>query len=89
MAQVDPERLCVLRSTERELVPNRGAQLGNFGTVNASQNESWVITSEHMQGDAKKPMDLERTENRGANGRVYLARIRWDKPNGLATVKSN
>jgi hypothetical protein len=89
MAQVDPERLCVLRSTERELVPNRGAQLGNFGTVNASQDESWVITSEHMQGDAKKPMDLERTENRGANARVYLARIRWDKPNGLATVKSN
>lgn len=86
MAQVDPDRLCVLRSTERALVPNRGAQLGNFGTANASQDESWVITSEHMQGDAKKPMDLERTEKRGANARVYLARIRWDKPNRLVTA---
>ncbi len=81
LAQVDPERLCVLRATERELVPNHGAQLGNFGTVNASPEESWVITSEHMQGDAKRPMDLERTEKRGANARVYLARVRWDRPN--------
>jgi hypothetical protein len=87
IAQVDPERLCVLRGTERELVPNHGAQLGNFGTVNASKDESWVITSEHMQGDAKRPMDLELTEKRGANARVYLARLRWDKPNRLVTAK--
>ena len=74
-ARVDPDRPCVLRATERELVPNRGAQLGNFGTVNASRQESWVITSEGMQGDAKKPMDLELTARRGANARVYLARL--------------
>jgi hypothetical protein len=85
IAQVDPDRLYVLRSTERELVPNHGAQLGNFGTVNASKHESWVITSEHMQGDAKKPLDLLLTEKRGANARVYLARIRWDAPNRLVT----
>ena len=36
MAQVDPERLCVLRKTERELVPNRGARLGNFGVTDVS-----------------------------------------------------
>ncbi|NLO06491.1 MAG: exo-alpha-sialidase, partial [candidate division WS1 bacterium] len=31
MAQVDPERLCVIRETERIIVPDYGAQLGNFG----------------------------------------------------------
>jgi len=85
IAQVDPVRLCVLRDTERELVPNHGAQLGNFGAVGASKGESWVVTSEHMQGDAKQPLDLERTEKRGANARVYLARIQWDRPNRLVT----
>lgn len=35
MAQVDPERLCVIRETERVLVPERGARLGNFGVTPA------------------------------------------------------
>ena len=73
----------MLRATERELVPNHGAQLGNFGTASASKRESWVITSECMHGDAKRPMEIELTERRGANARVYLARIQWDKPNRL------
>lgn len=34
MAQVDPDRLCVIRETERIVVPEWGARLGNFGTVN-------------------------------------------------------
>lgn len=83
MAQVDPDRLCVLRDTERILVPDRGAQLGNFGTVNVSPGESWVVTSECMQGDAKNPLDLALTESRGANNRVIIARIHWVQPNGL------
>jgi hypothetical protein len=81
MAQVDPDRLCVLRATERAVVPKLGAQLGNFGTVNVSPEESWVVTSECMQGDAKAPLDLEITEKRGANNRIYIARLRWVKPN--------
>ncbi|MCC7518896.1 MAG: hypothetical protein IT578_06900 [Verrucomicrobiae bacterium] len=84
LAQVDPDRLCVLRETERVLIPNRGAQLGNFGTVNVSPSESWVMAAEGMQGDAKNCMDLTLTEARGANNRVYLARIQWKQPNRLA-----
>ena len=80
IARADPDRPCVLRVTERELVPNPDAQLGNFGAANASPEESWVVTSEHMQGDAKKPMDLERTENRGANARVYCVLRGSGKP---------
>lgn len=73
MGQVDPERLVVLRATERELVPNKGAQLGNFAVADVSERETWVTTSEGMRpGDPTKF---------GANGRVYAARILWDRPN--------
>jgi hypothetical protein len=83
IAQVDPERLCVLRETERILVPDRGAQLGNFGALNASPEESWVVTSEGMHGDANDPMNLDLSEARGADNRVWLARIIWNQPNRL------
>ncbi|MGH7130117.1 MAG: sialidase family protein, partial [Planctomycetaceae bacterium] len=49
MAQVDPERLCVLRETEQVLVPERGARLGNFGVTRVSDDETWVTVAEWMQ----------------------------------------
>ncbi len=73
MAQVDPERLVVLRATERVLVPNKGAQLGNFAIVDVNERESWVTTSEGMSPG--NPAQY------GSNGRVYAARIIWEKPN--------
>ncbi len=86
IAEVDPERLCVIRDTERILVPDKGAQLGNFGALNASPGESWVVTSEGMHGDATEPMNLDLSEGRGANNRVWLARIVWNEPNRLVSV---
>jgi hypothetical protein len=83
MAQVDPERLCVLRETERVLIPNKGAQSGNFGAVTVSTGESWVTDAECMQGDAQDPYNIELTRQRGADNRVYLCRIIWDRPNLL------
>ncbi|OPZ27856.1 MAG: hypothetical protein BWZ02_01497 [Lentisphaerae bacterium ADurb.BinA184] len=77
MAEVDTERLCVRRDTEQILVPERGAQLGNFGVVNVDAGEAWVVTSEGMQGDARNPMDVTLAERRGADNRVYLCRLRW------------
>lgn len=75
MAQVDPERLCVIRETEQILVPERGARLGNFGVTNISPNETWVTVSEWMQ-----PSGVEKY---GSDGSVFVARIHWDKPNKL------
>ncbi len=75
MAQADPKRFVVLRATERELVPNKGAQLGNFAVVDVSENETWVTTSEGMAPG--KPAQF------GANGRVYAARILWANRNGI------
>jgi hypothetical protein len=73
LAQIEPEKLVVLRATEREIVPNKGAQLGNFAVVDVNERETWVKTSEGMSPG--KPQDF------GANGRVYAARIQWAKPN--------
>ncbi len=42
IAAVDPNRLCVVRATERVLVPERGARLGNFGVCEVSEAETWV-----------------------------------------------
>ncbi|HEO71158.1 MAG TPA: exo-alpha-sialidase, partial [Candidatus Hydrogenedentes bacterium] len=49
IAQVDPEHLCVVRSTERELVPERGARLGNFAVTKVNERETWVTVAEWMQ----------------------------------------
>ena len=73
LAQIDPERLVVLRSSEREIVPNNGAQLGNFAVVDVNERETWVTTSEGMA-----PAGADKY---GAKGRVYAARIIWEKPN--------
>ncbi len=75
LAQIDPERLVVIRATEREIVPNKRAQLGNFAVVDVNERETWVTTSEGMSPG--KPQDF------GANGRVYAARIQWAKPNTI------
>lgn len=75
MAQVDPKRLCVIRSTEKILVPERGARLGNFGVTEISKHETWVTVSEWMQPKG--------AEKYGSDGSVYVARINWDQPNLL------
>ncbi len=75
MAQVDPERLCVLRDTETSLVPERGARLGNFGVTDVSPAETWVTVAEWMQ-----PVGCEKY---GSDGSVYVARIHWKRPNRL------
>lgn len=76
IAQVDAEKLFVVRSTERILMPERGAMLGNFGVVTVNENETWVTDAEGMH----PPENL----NRGATGAVFAARVKWNKPNKLA-----
>jgi len=79
IAEVDVENLCVIRASERVAIPNTGAQMGNFGALAAGPDESWIVAHEDMQGDAQDPYNLELTEKRGADSRVYIARIRWNR----------
>ncbi len=79
MAQVDPDTLRVVRSTERIIVPERGARLGNFGVTRVSETETWITVAEWMQTwgpDYILPVD----NKYGADGSVWVARIRWRRP---------
>lgn len=76
LAEVDPERLCVRRDTERVVVPERGARLGNFGTTQVSPDEGWVVVSEWMQTNPPNPTDCTVCERYGSNNAIFLSRIR-------------
>lgn len=76
MARVDPRRLCVLRETERVVVPERGARLGNFGVTHIDDNETWVTVAEWMQ--TWGPNYILPVDNpHGSDGSVWVARILW------------
>lgn len=78
IGQVDPEKLCVIRATERILVPEHGARLGNSGVTEISENETWVTVAEWMQ--TNPPMRIIPPDNPwGANNRVYAARITFSR----------
>lgn len=73
VAQVDVERMTVLRNTERVLIPERGVMLGNFGAAAIDEQESWVTDSEFIT-DGK-------LHSRGADGSTFIARLKWSQPN--------
>ncbi len=81
IGQVDPEKLHVMRSTERELMPQRGAKLGNFGVTEVSENETWVTDAEWMQTKGPNYADFTECMKHGSNNAVFAARILWKKPN--------
>ncbi|QDU38970.1 hypothetical protein Mal4_33020 [Maioricimonas rarisocia] len=79
VAQVDPERQCLIRETEQVVLPlvgdgvndpNKVALMGNFDVTNVSPEESIVTAGEWMPRN-------------GYRGDVVLGRIRWSKPNRL------
>lgn len=69
IAEYDGERMCIIRSTERIAVPERGARLGNFGCCSVNENESLVIASEWMQPDWKVCMEY------GSRNTIFVSRI--------------
>lgn len=81
LAQVDPDRLAVLRETEQAIMPERGVMLGNFGAAAISPDESWVTDAEFIVS--------EKPHARGADGSTYAARVRWSRPNRLAAAAGN
>lgn len=79
IAQVDVERKCLIKSTERVVLPlvgdgvnepNEVALMGNFNVTHASPDEAWVTVGEWMPRS-------------GYRGDVLLARIQWSRPNRL------
>lgn len=77
VAQVDPEQLCLIRATERVVLPlvgdgvndpNKVALMGNFDVTNVSPDESCVTVGEWLPRG-------------GAKGDLLLGRIKWNQPN--------
>jgi len=66
IGQVDPDRLCVIRATERILLPENDATLGNSGICQISENESWVTCGEGR---------VSRGKRKGENNKVLISRI--------------
>ncbi len=79
IARVDSNKGCLIRESERVLLPlvgdgvedpDRVALMGNFHVTNVSPEESWVTVGEWLPRD-------------GARGDLLLAKIRWKRPNEL------
>ena len=80
IAKVDPEKLHIIRSTEQILVPEKGARLGNFGVTEISENETWVTAAEWMQGPPPNHHDPKPLIARGADNRIWVAKVKWTLP---------
>jgi hypothetical protein len=85
IAQVDPEKLQVIRRTEQILVPERGARLGNFGVTEVNERETWVTVTEWMQTKGPNPYDYRIPMKYGSDNAVFAARILWRAPNRLVS----
>lgn len=77
IARVDTQRLCVIRATERILVPERGARLCNFGVTKVSDDETWITVAEWMQTTLPNPFDSTVCEKYGSDNSVFLVRLRF------------
>ena len=87
IARIDPDSLQVIRSSEQILVPEFGARLGNFGVTEISETETWVTVTEWMQASPKETRTYEHVGEdsnllraRGANNRVWVAKLKWNQP---------
>ena len=79
IAEFDPEKMVLIRSTEQIAVPERGARLGNFGCLHVSDHESWVIASEWMQTTAPDHYNYRRCMSYGSDNSIFIARITWSE----------
>jgi hypothetical protein len=81
IARVDPDKLTIIRDSEQVLVPEKGARLGNFGVTEVSPNETWVTVTEWMQAPGPNYHDPTPLIERGADNRIWVAKLKWKKPN--------
>lgn len=82
IGKVNPDNMAIIGDSERILVPDRGARLGNFGVVDVNENETWVIVTEWMQRNG--PDYVMPVDNKyGSDNSVFVSKLLWKKPNRL------
>ncbi len=73
-AEFDVGRMCILKSTERIVVPERGARLGNFGCVSLPSGEGFVTAAEWMQSVVNEDPWAECAKY-GSDNSIWLAKL--------------
>ena len=73
-AEFDTDKMCLVRSTEKIVVPERGARLGNFGCTNKSENEAYVIAAEWMQS-IKNENPWEECAAYGSDNSIWCVKL--------------
>lgn len=77
MAEVNLDELTIKRNTERIIISERGARLGNFQPVQINDKETWIVAAEWMQND-NKGFGVEGAkycEQFGSDNTVWIAEI--------------
>ncbi|MCQ2387180.1 MAG: hypothetical protein MJ066_01880 [Clostridia bacterium] len=74
IARFNEDKQCLIKSTERILVPELGARLGNFDTFEPNNKESWLITAEWMQSWNQ---ELGICEKYGSDNSFWLIKLLW------------
>ena len=77
MAELEPNTMRILRSTERIVVPERGARLGNFGCQSYNDEIGYVFASEWMQGDN----GLEGCQKYGSDNSIFITKLLFEQEN--------
>ncbi len=79
IARMDTSTLRVIRDSERILIPNRGARMGNFMATEVTPDRSWFTVAEWMQNDdvGYGRKGAEYCASLGSDNSVFLADITW------------
>ncbi len=76
IAELDTERMCLIKSTERIAVPNRGARLGNFGAMSrARKNDAFIFAAEWMQTTEPNQSDYKKCMKYGSDNSIFVVHL--------------
>ncbi|MBQ7649506.1 MAG: exo-alpha-sialidase [Victivallales bacterium] len=75
IAEVDCDKLRVIRATEQVAVPMRGARLGNFGCLQLDTDCAYVTAAEWMQTTPPDCCNFRRCMSYGSDNTIFLAKI--------------
>ena len=78
IAEVDTKTLRLIRASERVVVPNRGARLGNFGCCQAGDNRAFVVVSEWMQQGVADGEAWKTCMQYGSDNSIFVSEILFD-----------
>ncbi len=78
IAKFDTEKMCIIRETEKVVVPNRGARLGNFGCQSFDDGKKAIVyASEWMQTTDPDPFDYTKCMKYGSDNSIFVSHIEF------------